>query len=252
MWGVARSTRGVWAGLVFLAGFLVLVRLWPTRKRAPTSDVDTRGTASVALTPPIRTISILPFTIITTVKSAFLPGVMVVCPEGGSLTVTPSSSWDLCCSLIGLHRHTMVPVRVSSTLACRQVQWVPGRVLSSWQKKNWISGGIRNGIRTGMRTTVVGSRRVVVLMAMTPTISTPRTTIITRISSSHLGPPHRLDGVRIFCLGLTNPNLSLSLSFFNVWGVEVSSWDICCCFVDPLGSGKAGFLVGSGLGYPRV
>ena len=119
-------------------------------------------------------------------------------------------------------------------------------------KKNWISGGIRNGIRTGMRTTVVGSRRVVVLMAMTPTISTPRTTIITRISSSHLGPPHRLDGVRIFCLGLTNPNLSLSLSFFNVWGVEVSSWDICCCFVDPLGSGKAGFLVGSGLGYPRV
>ena len=97
-----------------------------------------------------------------------------------------------------------------------------------------------------MLTIVVGSRRAVVLMAMTRTISTPRTTIITRISRSHLGPPHRLDGVRISFLGFTNPNLSLSL--FNVRGVEASSWDLCCCFVDPLGSGKAGFLVGSGLG----
>ena len=68
---------------------------------------------------------------------------------------------------------------------------------------------------------------------------TPRTTIITRISRSHLGPPHRLDGVRISFLGFTNPNPSLS--FFNVWDVEASSWDICCCFVDPLGSGKADF-----------
>ena len=140
---------GAWHDLPALV-FLVF-RLWPTRKRAPTSDVDTRGTASVALTPPIRTISILPFTIITTVKSAFLPGVMVVCPEGGSLTVTPSSSWDLCCSLIGLHRHTMVPVRVSSTLACRQVQWVPGRVLSSWQKKTGflVGYGMGSGLGCG-------------------------------------------------------------------------------------------------------
>ena len=82
---------------------------------------------------------------------------------------------------------------------------------SSWKWKSWISGGIRNGIRTGMRTTVVGSRRVVVLMAMTPTISTPRTTIITHIFHSHLSPPHRQDGIRIFCLGLTPPHLSLSL-----------------------------------------
>ena len=80
---------------------------------------------------------------------------------------------------------------------------------SSWKWKSWISGGIRNGIRTGRLTTVVGSRRAVVLMVMTPTISTPRTTIITRISRSHLGPPHRLDGVRISCLGFTNPNLFL-------------------------------------------
>ena len=121
---------GTWHDLPALV-FLVF-RLWPTRKRAPTSGVDTRGTASVALTPPIRAISIPPFTIITTVKSAFLPGVMVVCPEGGSLTVTPSSSWDLCCSLIDLHRHAKLPVRVSSTLVCLQVQRVPGKVLSSW------------------------------------------------------------------------------------------------------------------------
>ena len=136
-----------------------------------------------------------------------------------------ASSWDLCCSF------------------CR----------SSWKWKSWISGGIRNGIRTGRRTTVVGSRRAVVLMAMTPTISTPHTTIITHISRSHLGPPHRRDGIRISCLGLTTPNLSLSLFFFNVGGVEVSSSNLCCCcFVDPLGSGKVGFLVGSRLGCPRM
>ena len=115
---------------------------------------------------------------------------------------------------------------------------------SSWKWKSWISGGRRNGIRTGRQTTVVGSRRAVVLMAMTPTISTPRTTIITHILHSHLSPPHRQDGMRIFCLGWTPPHLSRSL--FNVG-------HLCCFFfVDPLGSGKVGFLVGSGLGCPRV
>ena len=57
-------------------------------------------------------------------------------------------------------------------------------------------------------------------------------------------------------MGSGFPSLGLpiltSLSLFNVWGVEASSWDLCCCFVDPLGSGKAGFLVGSGLGCPQV
>ena len=118
---------GTWHDLPALV-FLVF-RWWPTRKRAPISGVDARGTASVALTPPIQAISILPFTIIMTVKSTCLPG---VAPEGGSRTATPSSSWDLCCSLIGLHRHARLPVRVSSTLVCLQVQRVPGKVLSSW------------------------------------------------------------------------------------------------------------------------
>ena len=54
---------GTWHDLPALV-FLVF-RLWPTRKRTPTCGVDARGTAPVALTPPIRAISILPFTIIT-------------------------------------------------------------------------------------------------------------------------------------------------------------------------------------------
>ena len=137
-------------------------------------------------------------------------------------------------SLLVLERGvSRLPHGTSVVLFCR----------SSWKWKSWISGGIRNGIRTGMQTTVVGSRRAVVLMAMTPTISTPRTTIITHIFHSHLSPPHRQDGMRIFCLGWTPPHLSRSL--FNVG-------HLCCCFVDPLGSGKVGFLVGSGLGCPRV
>ena len=118
---------GTWHDLSALV-FLVF-RWWPNRKRAPTSGVDAKSTASVALTPPIRAISILPFTIITSVKSTCLSG---VAPEGGSRTAPPSSSWDLCCSLIGLHRHARLPVRLSSTLVCLQVQRVPGKVLSSW------------------------------------------------------------------------------------------------------------------------
>ena len=98
-----------------------------------------------------------------------------------------ASSWDLCCSF------------------CR----------SSWKWKSWISGGIRTGIWNGMLTPVVGSRRAVVLMAMTRTMPTPHTTIITHISRSHLGPPYRLDGVRISFPVLTNPNLSLFM--YGVW-----------------------------------
>ena len=98
---------GTWHDLPALV-FLVF-RLWPTRKRTPACCVDARGTAPVALTPPIRAISILSFTIITTIKSAGIPGVVVVGPEGCSLTAIPSSSWDLCCSLIDLHGHAMLP-----------------------------------------------------------------------------------------------------------------------------------------------
>ena len=88
---------GKWHDLPTLV-FLVF-RLWPTRKRTPIGGVNTSGTATVALTPPIRAISILPFTIITTVKSACIRGV-VVGPEGWPPTATPSSSLDLCCSFV--------------------------------------------------------------------------------------------------------------------------------------------------------
>ena len=103
---------GAWHDLPVLV-FLVF-RWWSTRKRVPTRGVDAKGTASVALTPPIRAISILLFIIITSVKSTCLPG---VASERGSRTALPSSSWDLCCSLLGLHRHLLVPVRLSSRLA---------------------------------------------------------------------------------------------------------------------------------------
>ena len=78
---------GAWHDLPVLI-FLVF-RWWSTRKRAPTRGVDAKGTASVALTPPIRAISIHPFIIITSVKSTCLAG---VASERGSRTALPSSS----------------------------------------------------------------------------------------------------------------------------------------------------------------
>ena len=86
---------GAWHDLPVLV-FLVF-RWWSPRKRAPTRGVDAKGTASVALTPPIRAISIHPFIIITSVKSTCLPG---VASERDSRTVPTRFLTDLCCSFV--------------------------------------------------------------------------------------------------------------------------------------------------------
>ena len=93
-----RHGCGRWHDLLALV-FLVF-RLWLARKRAQTGYVNTSGTATVAFTEPLRAISILPFTIITTVRSTCIRGVED-CPEVCPLRLhlAPSSSFDLCCSL---------------------------------------------------------------------------------------------------------------------------------------------------------
>ena len=77
---------GRWHDLPALVS--LVFRLWLARKRAPTGGVNTNGTATVALTEPIRAISFLPFTINTTVRSTCIRGVEV-CPEGCPLRLHP-------------------------------------------------------------------------------------------------------------------------------------------------------------------
>ena len=100
----------------------LVFRLWLARKKAPTGGVNTSGTATVALTEPIRAISILPFTIITTVRSTCIRGVEA-CPEGCPLRLhpTPSSSLDLCCSFVDPLGNGKAQFLVGSGLGCVKV-----------------------------------------------------------------------------------------------------------------------------------
>ena len=140
---------GAWHDLPVLV-FLVF-RWWSTHKRAPTRAVDAKGTASVALTPPIQAISIHPF--ITSVKSTGLPG---VASERDSRTA---------------------PIR-----------FLMGPLLFFARSSSTHPGPRSSIIQTGRPSNVVGTWKRVVLMAMsygTTTRTTICITIITVISRSH-------------------------------------------------------------------
>ena len=112
-----REGTVVGRGTIYQPWFSLFLDGGPPAKE-PQPVVSTPG---VPLLLPLRHLSRLFLSSRSSSSRPSSPPTSQVCPEGDSRTAPPSSSWDLCCSLIGLHRHIMVLVRVSSRLACLQM-----------------------------------------------------------------------------------------------------------------------------------